>query len=249
MKKYVYFDRETIQNILESENRGDKKVQTEKNNVQKVKIRSNIEGETGIDFNVPFVSRLKFLFTSRLDTEFFFDRNSKVSISSTEISEFERIKNNFEKKENIKVSDIKNSSTALMVATSYLKILNGSTQELKDFNFEQFREIQREFSGYDVYQISENEYVRFNFEGFISNYRRNELLTSKLDLFVQFVGEFEDSEFDLPRTLTSFGELLGGVETKSLADLENQESESEKESNMVMLYDVIVANIHETGGS
>lgn len=43
--------------------------------------------------------------------------------------------------------------------------------------------------------------------------------------------------------------MLGGVETKSLADLENQESESEKESNMVMLYDVIVANIHETGGS
>ena len=113
------------------------------------------------------VSRISFLFTSKIDASYVIKRDSTTTISSTEISEFEKLKPLLVSIPNIQLSDIENSSTSLRVAGGYLKIVKGGIDGL---DTKEFKTVMDSYDGYDTYEVDEKRYVRFNNSAFVSNY-------------------------------------------------------------------------------
>ncbi|MDU1526208.1 MAG: DUF6414 family protein [Lactococcus lactis] len=250
ISKYIYFDKETIQNILEDTNKGQKSKTVHRSNTQRLQASVEAEAKTEVKLNIPFHLRLAFLFSSKLNTEFLFERNSKTTITSTELSEFREVEKKFKKFESIVISDIKNSSTLFMVAGTYYKLLSGSNEALKDFDFSQIQTVIREYNGYDIYKIDEENYVRFNSDAFLSNYCRNELLSTTLDLFALKVGEFPKDDFDFQKQLEKLGDLFDGQSNKTLAELYSPEvikklPEKSNKSSNINLWDAVVAVVGE----
>ena len=81
ISKYIYFDKETIQNILEDTNKGQKSKTVHRSNTQRLQASVEAEAKTEVKLNIPFHLRLAFLFSSKLNTEFLFERNSKTTIT------------------------------------------------------------------------------------------------------------------------------------------------------------------------
>lgn len=94
------------------------------------------EASAKLKLDVPLISRISFLFTGIIDASYVIRRGSTTTISSTEISEFEKLKPLLVSTPNIQLSDIENSSTSLRVAGGYLKIVKGGIDGLdtKEFN-------------------------------------------------------------------------------------------------------------------
>lgn len=256
--KIIYFDKETISNILQESNQGIKTVQMSSSS--SVKGSGEVSVEAEVKLAVPLIKRLSFLFSGKLSTSFIKQLDKTTTISSTEISEFKKIKEDLVNFGNVQIKDIENSSTFFRVAGGYLNMVKGGVDgvDVKEFN-----SVMQSFEGYDTYMIDENVYIRFNNTAFISNYKRNDLLTTKLIVFCIPVGKFEASDFNFLHQINKMETLITGIETdKTLADYyppkddtsdkdskpnENTKGKetSSNSSHEVVLYDVLYASISQ----
>lgn len=255
INKIIYFDKETIRNILQEQNKGSKTSQTGVST--STEANAEIAVEAKIKLSVPFVDRLSFLFSGKLGASFIIRRDSETTITSTEISEFEELKNHLTEIKNTLIYDIENSSTFFRVAGGYLRIVKGGVEgvDTKEFNA-----VMDGYDGYDTYKVDEHQYVRFNNAAFVSNYKRNDLLATKMTLYCIEVGNFDKDKFDFVKQLNKMENLLTGVnQNKTLADAfppkELDGKDDDKNIGMpqdnpmpdIFLYDVVYACI-ENGG-
>ena len=88
INKIIYFDKETIRNILQERDRGELLRTTDI--FSNVQTRGAIAAEASakLKLDVPLISRISFLFTGKIEASYVVKRDSTTTISSTEISEF-----------------------------------------------------------------------------------------------------------------------------------------------------------------
>ena len=119
-------------------------------------------------------------------------------------------------------------------------------------NVKEFKAAMESFEGYDVYKINETTYIRFNNVAFVSNYKRNDLLTTKLEIYCVPVGEFAAKDFDFIQQLYRMQDTLSEANTpKSLAEVfppkeadtnkEVLDADNVVESKKIKLYDAVYA--------
>lgn len=248
INKIIYFDKETIRNILQERDHGELSRVTDVSSTTQVQATIATEASAKLKLEVPLVSRISFLFTSKIDASYVIKRDSTTTISSTEISEFEKLKPLLVSIPNIQLSDIENSSTSLRVAGGYLKIVKGGIDGL---DTKEFKTVMDSYDGYDTYEVDEKRYVRFNNSAFVSNYKRNDLLTTTMTLYCIPVGSFDKMRFDFIQEISKMERLISTAEKpQTLADLYPSEIEIkanvdtgsfEKEIENVTLYDVLYA--------
>ena len=166
IKKIIYFDRETIANILQEQNKGSKQTQTEMSTSSEVS--ADTEAEANVKLSVPLALRLSFLFTGRIGAKFLIKRESETMITSTEISEFDIIKSALSGMKSVRVSDVENSLTSFRVAGNLMRFVRG---QVKDIDISEFNSVMNSFEGYDTYKIDDDNecYVRFNNSAFVSH--------------------------------------------------------------------------------
>lgn len=257
ISKIIYFDKETICNILQEYDRGS---YTKTLDVSST-LQSEGAVETGakIKLDVPFWDRIGFLFSGRIAASFIVKRDSMTTISSTEISEFEKLKPLLIEKKDIQIKDIKNSSTTFRVAGGYLRIMQGGVDGV---DTKQFNSVMEGYDGYDTYRIGESEYIRFNNTAFVSNYKRNELLKTKMTIYCICVGEFDRKSFDFFDEIRKMEQLFSVVEkNRTLADVfpsceketsptpSVQTSTTQDTGGKIQLYDAVYASIEPIGGA
>lgn len=247
ISKIIYFDKETIRNTLQERNKGTKETQ--------IDLSTSVEGDAKIEANakiklaVPFIQRLSFLISGELALEYAIRRDSTTTITSTEISEFEKIKPLLEHFSRTQIYDIENSSTCFRVAGSYLKIVKGGVEGVDS---KEFKTVMDSYDGYDTYKIDEEKYVRFNNTAFVSNYKRNDLLVTQMDMYCVEIGEFDKKRFDFVDQISQMEKLFSGTnEKKKLADLyppskdkivdKLDDKNSHEKTDKVKLYDVVYA--------
>ena len=247
INKIIYFDKETIQNILQEQEHGSVLHTTDIST--SIKSDGNIETSAKVNLSVPFWSRLGFLFSSKLAVSYIAKRDKTTTITSTEISEFEKIKPHLEEKKNVVLADIENSSTFLRVAGGYLKIVKGGVEGV---DTKEFKTVMDSYDGYDTYKINDKIYVRFNNAAFVSNYKRNDILTTMMTLYCIPVGEFQKERFDFLKEISKMEKLISTAgQPQSLADvypstttLSKQHKEVTNQAtsaDKVKLYDVVYA--------
>ena len=249
IRKIIYFDRETIRNILQEQNKGSKTTQI--GLTSSFEANGEINGEAKIGLSMPFWDRLSFLVSGKIRASFLVRKDNETTITSTEISEFEKIKDGFKGIYNTAIYDIENSSTFFRVAGGYALIQNGSIEGVDP---KAFKSVLDSFDGYDTYKIDTKTYIRFNNSAFVSNYKRNDLLLSKMDLYCIEVGGFQKERFDFLKQLNEMQKLVVNVKSsKLLRDVfpsnKNEMSSDEYKSNTkngngeIVLYDVVYASI------
>ena len=182
-RKIIYFDRETIKNMLQERNRGTKIKTTGVEGEANVAVTAKAEASSSIYLGVPFFARVKFLITGTLQSQFLLKYDSSTTITSTEISDFESIQKDFVEFKDKQVFDIENSSTFFRVAGGYLKMMGNKVEGV---DVREFKAVMDSFEGYDVYKIDKETYIRFNNAAFVSNYKRNDLLTTKITAYALF---------------------------------------------------------------
>ena len=252
VRKIIYFDKETILNILQELNKGSKQSQT--GTATSFQSSTEIEAEAGtkLNVNMPFVLRLSFLFTGRINARFLIKKERETTITSTEISEFDELKPRLVYIPNIQLSDVENSSTLFRVAGSYLRFVSG---QVADIDVKEFNAVMNGFEGHDTYKVDNDRYVRFNNAAFVSNYKRNDLLTAKMTLYCIKVGNFYRDSFDFMKQLNKMQEFFSNINAgQTLADLyppmHNEQKltstnsiSSDVNGNEIQLYDVVYACI------
>lgn len=249
IRKIIYFDKETIRNILQERNKGNKQTQTEV--LVSAQSSAEVEMETSVKLSMPFLQRISFLFSGKIGAKFLIKRDSETTITSTEISEFDALIPNLKKIENVQLKDIENSSTSFRVAGNYLRIMKGQMEEV---DVKAFNDVMNDFDGYDVYKADNSLYVRFNNTAFVSNYKRNDLLSTQMTLYAIKVGSFSIDDFDFFEHIKKMEKMFNGFsEGKTLADydsievnteLENPHVPSEHKNNHdIELFDVVYACI------
>ena len=251
MNKIIYFDKETIRNILQERDHGELSQTTDVTSSSQAQADISTEASAKLKLEVPLVSRISFLFTGKIDASYIIKRDSVTTISSTEISEFERLKPLLTRHENVQLSDIENSSTSLRVAGGYIKIIKGGVEgvDTKEYN-----SVKDSYDGYDTYRINDKEYVRFNNSAFVSNYKRNDLLTTTMTLYCIPVGEFDKERFDFIKEIGKMERLISTAnKPQTLAELyppslevsgENAENpDAQNQKDKIMLFDVLYACI------
>ncbi|CAM4295586.1 DUF6414 family protein [Paenibacillus phoenicis] len=250
INKIIYFDKETIRNILQEQNKGSKT--TKLDSVSSTGIGTSVEVETKVKLSVPFWDRLSFLFSGRINASFMFKRDSSTTITSTEISEFEQLKLHFTEIKDTLIFDIENSSTFFRVAGGYLRIIKGGVEGV---DIKEFKSVMDDYDGYDTYKVDDQRYVRFNNSAFVSNYKRNDLLATRMTLYCIDVGKFDKEKFDFFKQISKMENLITGVNhhksladayppTMSIDDDKNGDSISKGNSaNEIQLFDVVYACI------
>lgn len=213
INKIVYFDKETIRNILEERNKGAKS--SKKDTTRTTDVTGEIGAEIKIKLGIPFIERLNFLFSGKLKTSFLIKQDNSTSITSTEISEFESIKKDFSVIQNTLIYDVENSSTFFRVAGTYLRIVKGGVEGV-DTN--EFKTVMDSQDGYDTYKINDKKYVRFNNTAFLSNYKRNELLATIMTIYCIPIGNFNREKFDFMKQLIKMQSLYSNDYDQTLAD-------------------------------
>ena len=246
IRKIIYFDKETIRNILQEQNKGEK---THTFDSSTSFQRDSAIGTAGkIELNTPFFARLKFLFSSKMDIKYIVRNDEITTISSTELSEFEQLKTSLKAFAAINLQDIENSSTFFRVAGGYLKIVKGGVDGL---DVKEFNNVLDSYNGYDTYKINEEVYVRFNNSSFVSNYKRNDILTMTMTLYCIPVGVIGKNRFDFKEEMMRMEKLSDSVGGNStLYDLYPPDTQNEtndkiydldKNEKTIKLYDVIYA--------
>lgn len=203
--KIIYFDKETIRNILQERNKGEKThILDSSTSFQR---ESSIETAGEVELSTPFLARLKFLFSSKMDVKYIVKKDETTTISSTEISEFEELKSSLKGFKSVKLQDIENSATFYRTAGGYLRIVKGGVDgvDIKEFN-----NVMDNYNGYDTHKINNSTYIRFNNSAFVSNYKRNDILTTTMTIYCIPVGLTEKERFD-------FIKEIGKMETLSNA--------------------------------
>ena len=248
--KIIYFDKETILNILQERNKGRKQTQT--GTASSVQAAAEIEAEAGakFDVNMPFIMRLSFLFSGRMSAKFLLKRERETTITSTEISEFDELKPSLVEIKHTQLSDIENSSTSFRLAGNYLRCFG---QKFEGLEVKEFNAVMSEFDGYDVYKTNDGKYVRFNSTAFVSNYKRNDLLSTMMTLYCIKVGDFLKDSFDFMKQLSKMEKIFVNIDGGStLADMyppkqsnlpavDTDETADDKPKNNIALYDVLYA--------
>lgn len=256
INKIIYFDKETIRNILQQYYKGLKQTVTNEKDSVSIKVQSNIEAETDIKIPLPFFSRVRFLFSSKLSTEYIAQFDKTITVTSTEISDFEKLKEGFTEFKDVVVSDIENSATFFRVAGNYIRILKSG---IKDVDTKEFKNVMEGYEGYDHYKINDETYIRFNSTAFLSNYKRNDLLNSKLRIYCIFIGDFPKSSFDFIDQINKMQNLTTVTQNQSIGDVYpnilNSEASNEKEEDQnqskqsaetyIKLFDVVYASISQ----
>lgn len=255
IRKIIYFDKETIRNILQEQHHGDYSRTTESSS--SVKSEGDIETSTKIKLDVPLISRISFLLSGRIAVSYVVKSDSSTTITSTELSEFEKLKPQLKEIKSVQLHDIENSSTSLRVAGGYLRIVKGGVEGV---DTKEFKTVMDNYDGYDTYSISEKCYVRFNNSAFVSNYKRNDLLSTTMTLYCISVGKFDRERFDFIKEMSKMERLFSQANgTKTLSDYyppkttnSHKQNDSENISeqiskddlNTVELYDVVYACIN-----
>lgn len=217
INKIIYFDRETIRNILQERDKGQVEKKTDYAATLQGQGSLGVEITSKVQLDVPFFARLSFLFTGKIEAGFLSKIDRVTTISSTEISEFEKLKPSLECIKDRILCDIENSSTFFRVAGGYLRIIKGGVDGV---DTKEFKAVMDSFEGYDTYKIDDERYVRFNNSAFVSNYKRNDLLTTKMTLYCISVGRFDKDRFDFTKEITKMQGLISTTEGKqSLADV------------------------------
>ncbi|MFR4177139.1 MAG: DUF6414 family protein [Lactococcus raffinolactis] len=262
INKIIYFDKETISNILQESNKGEKSTQTGISS--SMKGSGEVTSETSIKLGVPFIQRLGFLFSGKVSAIYILQRDKTTTITSTEISEFKSLKSKLTSIKRVSLDDIENSSTFFRVAGGYLNMVQGGVDGV---NVKEFNAVMNDFDGYDTYKIDEKRYIRFNNSAFVSNYKRNDVLTTVMDVYCIPVGKFDTGQFDFIKQIAKMQTLISGVETTStLAEkyppkkrtpvddtvINEASPEIVPNEKTIELYDVVYASISTdnfTGGS
>ena len=251
INKIIYFDKETIRNILQERERGELSRKTDVSSTVQNQGSISAEASAKLKLDVPLLSRISFLFSGKIDAAYMIKRDSMTTISSTEISEFEKLKPLLKRIDNVQLSDIENSSTSLRVAGGYLKIIKGG---IDDLDTKEFKTVMDSYDGYDTYKVDDDTYVRFNNVAFVSNYKRNDLLTTTMTLYCVSVGEFKKERFDFLKEVSKMEKLISTAEQpQTLADVfpptvqltgnEHSTLNSPSTEQTVQLYDVLYACI------
>lgn len=254
IRKIIYFDKETIRNILQEQHHGDYSKTTESSS--SIKSEGEIESSTKIKLDVPFITRLSFLLNGRIAASYVVKKDSYTTITSTELSEFERLKPQLEEIKSIQLHDIENSSTSLRVAGGYLQIVKGGVEGV---DTKEFKAVMDNYDGYDTYSIDTKRYVRFNNSAFVSNYKRNDLLATTMTLYCIRVGRFDRERFDFVKEISKMERLFSQTnEAQTLSDYYPPKPDVSAESkengiinekktttgfNTIELYDVLYACI------
>ena len=247
ISKIVYFDKETIRNILQERDHGELSRVTDVSSTIQSQISATAEASTSLKLEVPLFSRIAFLFTGKIDASYVIKKDSSTTISSTEISEFEKLKPLLVTIPNVQLTDIENSSTSLRVAGGYLKIVKGG---IDGVDAKEFKTVMDSYDGYDTYKVDAKCYVRFNNSAFVSNYKRNDLLTTTMTLYCIPVGTFDKERFDFIQEISTMEHLVSTAKKpQTLADLYPAEMGMAKAdtrkvdscSENVTLYDVLYA--------
>lgn len=254
INKIIYFDKETIRNLLQEKNQGSLEQKSNVSTSKKIEGSVSTDASAKIQLNVPFISRISFLFTGKIESSYIKTDENTTTISSTEISEFNKLKSSLVEIKDAQLSDIENSSTSFRVASTYIKI---TKDEIDGVNTKEFERVLNSFDGYDTYKIDKNRYVRFNNSAFVSNYKRNDLLLTTMTLYCIPVGEFEKNRFDFIKQLEKMDQILTSEDSpKSLADVYPAKINSSNDcvnshlikqqndnNDIVTLYDVIYSSI------
>lgn len=251
INKIIYFDKETIRNILQERERGELSRKTDVSSTVQNQGSISAEASAKLKLDVPLLSRISFLFSGKIDASYMIKRDSMTTISSTEISEFEKLKPLLKRIDNVQLSDIENSSTSLRVAGGYLKIIKGG---IDDLDTKEFKTVMDSYDGYDTYKVDDDTYVRFNNVAFVSNYKRNDLLTTTMTLYCVSVGEFKKERFNFLKEVSKMEKLISTAEQpQTLADVfpptvqltgnEHSTLNNPSIEQTVQLYDVLYACI------
>ena len=99
IRKIIYFDKEIIRNILQEQYHGDytKTVAASSS----IKNEGEIEASAKIKLDVPFLSRLAFLLNGEISASYIVKKDSATTITSTELSEFEKLKSQLKELSNV----------------------------------------------------------------------------------------------------------------------------------------------------
>lgn len=206
--KIIYFDKETIRNILQERNKGEKThILDSSTSFQR---ESSIETAGEVELSTPFLARLKFLFSSKMDVKYIVKKDETTTISSTEISEFEELKSSLKGFKSVKLQDIENSATFYRTAGGYLRIVKGGVDgvDIKEFN-----NVMDNYNGYDTYKINNSTYIRFNNSAFVSNYKRNDILTTTMTIYCIPVGLTEKERFDFIKEIGKMEKLSNAAQS------------------------------------
>ena len=101
-------------------------------------------------------------------------------------------------------------------------------------------------------------HIRFNTSAFLSNYKRNDLLNSRLRLYCIFIGRFPRENFNFIEQLNKMQYLSNGYSTQTLKDIyptlnekvtrkDEGNPQSNKDTDEILLYDVVYASIDHKG--
>ncbi len=252
INKIIYFDKETISNILQEKNKGELSHSSGTTYSVSNSGSISVTAKNKMDLNVPFFVRFQFMLTGKIDASYIISRNNLTTVTSTEISEFEKIKDDLTIIKKVQLHDIENSSTSFRVAGSYIRMLKAG---IEDVDTKEFISVMENYDGYDTYEVDKNRFVRFNNTAFISNYKRNDLLTTTMDLYCLPVGIFDRERFDFMAEINKMNLLIADSEKPQTLDaiyppnedeVVNKTEKRELQSNdscKVKLYDVLYACI------
>lgn len=250
-RKIVYFDRETISNSLQSSNGGSYKKVRESTGTRTLDVDAETDLSASVAVSVPFLARLKFVLTGRLNTKYIHEWANKTTVTSTDISQFEESKSLLAVFEDVKLTDIVNSLTSLRFLAAMGKMV-GSL--LKEVDLKELSKLLNDLEGYDVFDIGKNRYVRFNQNAYLSNYKRNDLSMARLDLYCVKVGTFYKTDFDYMDKLSHVQTIVNiNDQNKTLADImdscdsgvSGEVEESQSSGDMIQLYDAVCAYVNE----
>ena len=149
--------------------------------------------------------------------------------------------------------DIENSSTFFRVAGGYLKMMGNKVEGV---DVREFKAVMDSFEGYDVYKIDKETYIRFNNAAFVSNYKRNDLLTTKITAYCVPVGKFVSDDFNFLIQINKMQHLVTNANSgQTLAEAFPEgrpcdvrglpKSDKIENGQPVTLYDVVYACIAE----
>ncbi len=194
INKIIYFDKETIRNILQERDHGELSRKTDVSNSVQTQGTVATEASAKLKLDVPFVSRIFFLFTGKIEASYVISRDSTTTFLIPNIPEFEKLKPLLNAISNVQLSDIENSSTSLRVAGGYLKIVKGG---IDGVDTKESKTVMDSYDGYDTYAVDEKRYVRsLTTLLLLATIKGTILLTTTMTLYCIPVGEFERKRFD-----------------------------------------------------
>lgn len=201
------------------------------------------------------LGRLKFLFNGKLELRYLHEWDSRTTVTSTDIGLFRTLEKSLTFFPKVQLYDVKNSLTSFRIAATFLKVVKQNNQEL---NVREASDLLTSMEGYDLYDIRDNRYVRFNQNAYLSNYKRNDISMSVLDLYCIKVGNYNQEDFDFLQKLNRMQSMfdVSGTHNRTLGDLYFDERQSGKTtvqastcssrtSREIALYDVLCAYVSE----